>query len=525
MPYLKKINYPIIINLLGILLLLNSVFMLLCVPVSMYYGEGAFLGLLYSGLITLAAGISAYWFTRNANKNVGKREGYLIVGFGWISMTIFGTLPYLLSIPHLPEAAQEANAIGITNAFFETMSGYTTTGATILTDIEIMPKGLLFWRSMTHWIGGMGIIVLTIAILPLLGIGGMQLFVAEAPGITADKLHPRITDTAKRLWIIYLVFTVLQTFLLRISGMDWFDSVNHAFSTLSSGGFSTKNASLAYWNDTPLIQYIVIIFMFLAGTNFVLNYYIFKRKFHKVFSNQEFRFYLGLIVIVTVICTFIIHFFADPSNTTITHPGVQVSPAGIQSFGFEESFRHALFSVISVVTTTGFISADYTQWTPFLTVIFFALLFTGGMAGSTSGGVKIVRHVVLIKNSYSEFKRLIHPNAIIPVRLNDKSIQPKIVFNVLAFFMIYMLIFIFGSVIMAFLDTPHQPGDQEFISSLTATASALGNVGPALGKYDPVSNYAEMTSAAKWFSSFLMLLGRLELFTILILFTPAFWRK
>ena len=525
MPYLKKINYPIIFNLLGILLLLNSAFMLLCVPVSLYFEEAAWKGILYAGLTTLAAGLIAYFSTQNANKNVSKREGYLVVGLGWISMAIFGCLPYLFTIPQIGEAAQEVNQMSFTNAFFETMSGYTTTGASILNDIEIMPKGLLFWRSLTHWIGGMGIIVLTIAILPLLGIGGMQLFVAEAPGITADKLHPRITDTAKRLWIIYLIFTIVQTFLLKIFGMNWYDAVNHSLSTLSTGGFSTKNASLAYWNDNPMIQYIVILFMFLAGTNFVLNYYIFKRNFKKVFSNEEFKYYLGLVLFVTLISTVVVHLYADPSETTITHPGVGITPYGEQYFQVEESFRHSLFSVISVITTTGFVSADFSKWTPFLTVIFFALFFTGGSAGSTSGGVKIVRHVILIKNSYSEFKRLLHPNAIIPVRYNNKSIPGKIVYNVLAFFMIYMLIFIFGSIFMALLDSHPTPNLNEFASTIAVTASSLGNIGPALGTYSPVNNYAGLSEAAKWFSAFLMLLGRLELFTILILLTPAFWRK
>ena len=525
MPFLKKINYAIIFNLLGTLLLLNSVFMLLCVPVSLYFHEKSYQGILWAGITTLVVGLVAFFTTRNAKKNVGKREGYLIVGLGWISMTLFGSLPYLFTIPQLTETVQQTNDLNVTNAFFETMSGYTTTGASILQNIEIMPKGLLFWRSLTHWIGGMGIIVLTIAILPLLGIGGMQLFVAEAPGISADKLHPRITDTAKRLWIIYLVFTIIETFLLKIFGMNWYDAVNHSLSTLSTGGFSTKNASMAYWNDSPMIQYIVIFFMFLAGTNFVLNYYIFKRKFKKVFSNQEFQFYTGLILFITLISTVIIHLYAVPSTTTITHPGVGITPFGEQYYEIEESFRHSLFSVISVITTTGFVSADFTQWTPFLTVIFFALMFTGGTAGSTSGGVKIVRHVILIKNSYSEFKRLLHPNAIIPVRFNRNSIPPKIVYNVLAFFMIYMLIFIFGSIVMAFLDTPHQPSLKEFVSAIGVTASSLGNVGPAFGKYSPVDNFANMTVAGKWFCSFLMLLGRLELFTVLILFTPAFWKK
>lgn len=525
MPYLKKINFPIVINLLGTLLLLNSIFMLLCVPVSLYFKEEAYKGLLYAGITTLIVGLVSFFTTKNAKKNVGKREGYLIVGLGWVSMALFGSLPYLFTIPQIGEQAMELNNMNLTNAFFETMSGYTTTGASILNDIEIMPKGLLFWRSLTHWIGGMGIIVLTIAILPLLGIGGMQLFVAEAPGISADKLHPRITDTAKRLWIIYFALTLLETILLKIFGMNWFDSVNHALSTLSTGGFSTKNASMAYWNNNPMIQYIIILFMFLAGTNFILNYYIIKRKFNKVFSNQEFLFYGGMTLVVTLISTFVIYFFADPSYTDVAHIGTGVTATGEHYYELEESFRHSLFSVLTVITTTGFVSADFSMWTPFLSIIFFALMFVGGSAGSTSGGVKIVRHLILIKNSYSEFKRLLHPNAIIPVRYNKKAIQPKIVYNVLAFFMIYMLIFIFGSVIMAFLDTSPTPTEHDFISALGVTASSLGNVGPAFGKYSPVDNFAGMTVAGKWFSSFLMLLGRLELFTILILLTPAFWRK
>ncbi|MXV37387.1 TrkH family potassium uptake protein [Flavobacteriaceae bacterium Ap0902] len=525
MPYFKKINFRIIINLLGILLLLNSLFMLLCVPISLYFEEDAYKGILYAGLVTAVAGLTAYLSTRKANKNVGKREGYLIVGLGWISMAFFGSLPYLFVMPQLSAEVQQINNINLTNAVFETVSGYSTTGASILQDIEIMPKGLLFWRSLTHWIGGMGIIVLTIAILPLLGIGGMQLFVAEAPGISADKLHPRITDTAKRLWLIYMAFTVIEFILLKIFGMGWYDAANHAFSTLSTGGFSTKNASIAHWNDNPAVQYIIILFMFLAGTNFVLNYYIFKRKFKKVFSNQEFLFYVGIIIVLTMISTTIVHLYADPGNTTITHPGVGFNYLGERYFELEEAFRHSLFSIISVITTTGFVSADFSQWTPFLTIIFFAMMFMGGSAGSTSGGVKIVRHVILMKNSYSEFKRLIHSRAVIPVRYNNKAIEPKIVFNVLAFFMIYMLIFIFGSIILSFLDSGLDPDINEFASTLSVTASSLGNVGPALGKYSPVNNYAGMTDSAKWFSAFLMLLGRLELFTILILFTPAFWKK
>jgi hypothetical protein len=336
---------------------------------------------------------------------MNKREGYIVVSFGWIFMALSGTIPYILTgvIP------------SFTNAFFETMSGYTTTGATILNDIEIVPKGVLFWRSTTHWIGGMGIIVLAIAILPLLGIGGMQLFAAEAPGPSGDKLHPRITDTAKRLWLIYFGYTVAETILLKVAGMSFFDAINHSMSTLSTGGFSTKNASVAYWNHKPIIEYIIILFMFLAGTNFVLSYFAFKGRVQKIFKDEEFKMYFKFIITFTIIAALIIYFRADLLLSTIDHPMV---------WGRAESaFRHALFQVLTVITTTGFITADYTLWTPFLLVMFFGLMFLGGSAGSTAGGVKVMRHLILIKNVFLEFRRALHPNAVLPVRYNTKLIS------------------------------------------------------------------------------------------------------
>ena len=320
--------------------------------------------------------------TRNHRKEMNKREGYIVVAFGWIVMSLTGTLPYLIT-----EAIPT-----FTDAFFETMSGYTTTGASILNDIEIIPKGVLFWRSITHWIGGMGIIVLAIAILPLLGIGGMQLFAAEAPGPGGDKLHPRITDTAKRLWLIYVGYTAAETILLQVAGMSFFDAINHALSTLSTGGFSTKNDSIAHWNSTPAIQYIIMVFMFLAGTNFVLSYFAFKGKVQKIIKDEEFKIYFKFIAIFTIVAALVIHFRADLSQSTIDHPMVMGK--------FESAVRHGLFQVLAIITTTGFVTADYTIWTPFLTVFFFGLMFLGGSAGSTAGGIKVVRHLVLIKNGF-----------------------------------------------------------------------------------------------------------------------------
>ncbi|OBX25554.1 trk system potassium uptake protein TrkH [Gelidibacter algens] len=495
-----KINYKIILHFFGLLLLFNGGFMLLATLVSLIYDDGVTLKLLLSGLAVLLIGMTVMLSTKNHSKEMNKREGYMVVTFGWIVMAVSGALPYMVTevIP------------SFTSAFFETMSGYTTTGATILNDIEVVPKGVLFWRSTTHWIGGMGIIVLAIAILPLLGIGGMQLFAAEAPGPSADKLHPRITDTAKRLWLIYFGYTLAETILLKVAGMSFFDAINHAMSTLSTGGFSTKNASLAHWNDQPLIQYIIITFMFLAGTNFVLSYYAFKGKVQKALRDEELRWYFKFIATFTAVAALIIYFKADFSLSSIDHPMVWGRA--------ESSFRHALFQVLSVVTTTGFISADYTMWTPFLLVMFFGMMFLGGSAGSTAGGVKVVRHMILIKNGFLEFKRALHPNAVLPVRYNSKAIAAGIVYNILGFFILYMISFIVGALGFSLFEL-------DFQSAIGLSASSLGNIGPALGNFGPVNNYAALPPLAQWWASFLMLIGRLELFTVLILMTPFFWRN
>lgn len=474
--------------------------MLLATLISLIYRDGVTFNLFLASLATLLMGAVAMYATKKHRKEMNKREGYIVVAFGWIVMSLTGTLPYL---------ATEAIP-SFTEAFFETMSGYTTTGASILNDIEVLPEGVLFWRSMTHWIGGMGIIVLAIAILPLLGVGGMQLFAAEAPGPGGDKLHPRITDTAKRLWLIYFGYTIAETILLQVAGMSFFDAINHALSTLSTGGFSTKNASIAHWNDNPAVQYIIMFFMFLAGTNFVLSYYLFKGNVTKIIKDDEFKLYFKFIVAFTCVAAFLIYFRADVSQSSVAHP--MVLGEG------ESAIRHALFQVLAIVTTTGFVTADYTMWTTFLTVFFFGLMFLGGSAGSTSGGVKVVRHLILIKNGFLEFKRSLHPNAILPVRYNTKSVSKDIVFNVLGFFILYMLSFIIGALVFSMFQI-------DFTSAIGLSASSLGNVGPALGDFGPVNNYAALPALGKWWASFMMLLGRLELFTVLILLTPFFWRN
>jgi len=462
--------------------------MLICIPFSYYYEEGDIISLLISAFISVVPGSLVWYFTRNSkNKELRKRDGYLVVTLGWLVLTLFGTLPYLLS----------GSITSFTDAFFETMSGFSTTGATILEDIESVHKGILLWRSLTQWVGGMGIIVLTVAILPLLGIGGMQLFVAEAPGISPDKLQPRIKETAKRLWLIYLGFTLVELLLLWAGGMSLYDAINHSLTTMATGGFSTKNASIAHFSS-PFIQYVIIFFMFLGGTNFTIIYFIMKRNFQKMIKNEEFRYYF---------------FFCFISGVTV---GVAIHTMGVGPL--EESIRHGLFQVISVVTTTGYITSDFTAWSSFLTIFFLILMFFGGSSGSTSGGVKMVRHVILLKNSLAEIKRQVHPNAVIPVRINGRAISTDIAHNILAFIIIYISIFAAGAVIMGVLG-------EDFITAIGSVAASLGNVGPALGDVGPVNNFASISTPGKWVLSILMLVGRLELFTVLVLFSPFFWQN
>ncbi len=481
------VNYRVVLNVLGLLLLFNGLFMILCLPASFYFNIEDLVPMGFSATATIGLGMMIWVLTRSSEKpNIRKREGFLIVSFGWIVMSLSGTLPYIMS----------GSVVSFTDAFFETLSGYTTTGASIITDLTLIPKDILFWRSMTQWIGGMGIIVLAVAILPILGIGGMQLFVAESPGLKADKLAPKIRDTAKRLWLIYVGLTAAEFLLLRVAGMTWFDALNHAMTTMATGGFSTFNSSAAEFS--PAIQYIITFFMFMAGTSFTLTYFGLVGNFKKVLQNEEFRYYAGITVGLTL--------------------AVSVVVASVDGDGFEKAFRDTIFQIVSLITTTGFVSADYTSWTPFITMVFFILLFFGGSAGSTAGGVKIVRHIILVKNSILELKRQLHPSAIIPVRLNGRAVDQSITFNVVAFIMTYIIIFALGSVIMTMFGV-------DLLTAIGSVATSLGNVGPGIGDVGPVDNFAWLPSGAKWFLAILMLIGRLELFTVLILFTPYFWSR
>jgi trk system potassium uptake protein len=488
MSVISKINKKIIFQFLGILLVIEGLFMFMGIPFSLYYCEKKCLSLLYSGLITSGTGAILWFFTRKAERNIGKREGFIIVTITWLVISLFGALPYLISntIPNF------------TDAFFETISGFTTTGASILVDIESVPKGLLFWRSLTHWIGGMGIIVLSVAILPILGIGGMQLFVAEMPGtgITSDKLHPRITQTAKRLWLIYVMLTVAEIMLLLLGGMNLFDSICHSFATMATGGFSTQNTSIAGYS--PYIQYIITLFMIMAGTNFTLHYLGLHGKVREVWKNEEYRYYILFTFGFVILITTIMIFYSD--------------------IAVEKAFRDSLFQVVSIVTTTGFVTSDYLLWPGNLWIFIFLLMFIGGSAGSTAGGIKIARQILLLKNSALEFKRMIHPKAVIPVRFNGRAVPQDIIHMIMAFFLFYILTFFAGTFIMTLLGL-------EFDTAIGATIASLGNIGPGLGAVGPVENYSALPGAAKWLASFLMLLGRLELFTVIILFSPSFWKK
>jgi trk system potassium uptake protein TrkH len=481
------LSYRTIFRILGLILITEGCFMWLGIPVALIFKEHDPWLFLLSGAITIAVGMLAYVPLRKTELQLNRRDGYVIVTGAWILFSLFGTLPFLLtgSIP------------GFTDAFFETISGFTTTGASILNNIEELSHAVLFWRSLIQWLGGMGIILLTLILLPFLGIGGMQLFSAEVPSPTPDKLHPHVKDTAKRLWLIYMVFTVSETLLLWAGEMNLYDAICHSLTTMATGGFSTKQASIAYWNS-PYIHYVITVFMFFAGTNFTLAYFGMHGQFRKIWENEEFKWYIGFIGGFTLLVTIGLYFTS----------GRELEPA----------FRNSLFQVVSIITTTGYATADYLLWAPWIMVLILLLMFFGGSAGSTGGGPKIMRIVIMLKNSTQELKRMIHPNAVIPVRLNKMAVEQSVVTNVLAFIAFYAIIVLISMAVMSVLGN-------DLDTSVGAVAATLGNIGPGIGKVGPSLNFAEIHMAGKWYLSFLMLVGRLELFTVLVLFSPLFWKK
>ena len=440
-----------------------------------------------AGGITAGVGLLLAALGKGGERQLTRRDGYVLVSFAWVAFSLFGMLPFYIG-GYIPDIA---------NAFFETMSGFSSTGATILDDIESLPHGILFWRSMTQWIGGLGIIMFTIAVLPIFGVSGLQVFAAEASGPTHDKVHPRIGITAKWIWSIYAGITALLVGLLMLGGMDWFDSICHAFATTGTGGFSTKQASVAYYKS-PYIEYVISIFMFISGINFTLLLLFVNRKFKKFISNAELKFYFGSVVLFTAVIAIVLYY---------------TSPMGM-----EESFRKSLFQVISLQTSTGFATDDYMQWTPVLWGLLTIIMLMGACAGSTTGGLKCIRMVILTKVSRNEFKHILHPNAILPVRINKQVISPSIVSTVLAFCFIYIAIIVISTLLMMAMEV----GAEE---SMGCVISSIGNMGPGLGKTGPAYSWNALPDAAKWLLSFLMLLGRLELFTVLLLFTPDFWKR
>ena len=476
-----------VLNVLSALMIVLAISLVPPTIISYFYEKTDLNAFLTTIFISTVSGLLLYFATRAYRRELRAKDGFVIVTLGWILFSALGALPFFLSgfIP------------SYTDAFFETMSGFTTTGATILSNIEGLPHGLLFWRSLTHWLGGMGIILLSLAILPLLGVGGMQLFKAEVPGPTPDKLTPRIKHTAELLWGVYLLLTVLEILLLMGGGMCWFDSVCHTFGTMATGGFSTKNTSIAYFHS-GYIDYVITLFMILAGMNFSLHYRALRGKPLIYFKDRETLFYFSIIAATTI--------FIAISIYQQTHEGVELS------------FRHAVFQVASIITTTGYGTADYEQWSTTSRMLLFILMFLGGCAGSTGGGLKIIRTLILIKFSMNEIKKLVHPQAVLPVRIGNRIVSRDIISNVAGFYLFYISIFVTGVLFLNVVGL-------NFETSLGGVAATLGNIGPGLGELGPTDNYGFLPVAAKWFLSFLMLVGRLEIYTVLILFTPAFWKK
>ena len=481
------LSNKMIFRVLGVLLFIESAMFLLCAAISLCYGEQDYQYFLYTILLNTLVGGVLLICSRGAENRLTRRDGYCIVTFTWFLFTLFGMLPFYFSggIP------------SVTDAFFETMSGFTTTGATILDDIESLSHGLLFWRSLTQWIGGLGIVFFTIAVLPIFGGGTIQLFSAEAIGVTHDKTHPRIDVMAKWLWMIYAILTVVETMLLMIGGMSFFDAVCHSFSTTATGGYSTKQASVAYWNS-PFIEYVIAIFMILSGINFSLYFMCLKGKGKRLFQDDEFRWFMKSVSILTLVITLALVFQ--------------------NHYDWEKAFRRALFQVATAHTSCGFATDDYNLWPSFTWMLLIFAMLSGGCTGSTSGGIKNMRLMILARNIKNEFKRMLHPRAVLPVRVNRQVISPSIIASVNTFFVFYLFCALVGWTLLMFFGVG-------LTEAMSTVISSLGNVGPGLGAFGPAFSWAALPDAAKWVLSFLMLIGRLELFAVLLLFYSGFWER
>lgn len=481
-------NFKIVVNVIGTVVIILSIFMLAPIFVSVINHSSDTFALILTFVFTVFSGSIMVALTKQYRyEDIMYREAFMIVSLSWIVVAFFGCLPYLFT----------ASVSSFTDAFFEAMSGFTTTGASIFADVESLPAGLLFWRCMTQWIGGMGIIVFALAVLPIIGTGGMQLFKAEVPEISVDKLRPRIIDTAKSLWFIYTGITLLIIFLYLIAGMDLYDAVCHAFSTISTGGFSTKNVSVGHFNN-PILEYTVSFGMFLGGVNFALYFYFIKGKFKIFFKSTEFKFYFSVVVIAIILITIHLrlHSYDSLSN----------------------ALRYAVFQVISIITTTGYATADYLKWSSFCQLLLLVMMFFGGMIGSTAGGLKQVRVYLMIKQIYREFYQLIHPRAVLTLKLDEKFLNKETLGSIWGF--VFLAVFLCAIASIAMTAT-----GLDIITSLSTVISAMNNVGPALGEAGPSGNYSSIPTLGKWILIFCMLSGRLEHYTLLILLTPAFWKR
>lgn len=486
----------LVFNVVSLLQIFVGLSMLAATGVAAWYGDGDATGIGVAGGVTIFLGLVGTVSTRTKKKDVSAREGFAIVTFAWLATGMFGSLPYLFtgSIPH------------VIPAFFESLSGFTTTGATVLSDIEALPHGILFWRSLTHWLGGMGIIVLAIAVLPYLGIGGMQLFKAEVPGPTPERLRPRITQTAKLLWYVYVFLTATQVLLYVVGGMGTFDAVNHAFATLATGGFSTKNASLGAFSS-PFIHWVTVVFMYLAGVNFALHFRaattLTNPKAFPYAQDSEWRFFTR-VIFTAALSVFAVNMVANLYPLTLS--------------GIEHGLRDAFFQVVSITTTTGFATADYELWVAPAQVMLFVLMFVGGMAGSTSGGIKAVRILLLLKHTAIQIRKHLHPRAVLLARIGGRPVKEDVLATVVGFVILYVLLVLSGMVLMSLMG-------MDFMTSLSVSAATVGNIGPGLGDVGPTDNYGWISNPALLVLSFFMIVGRLEIYTVLVLFSREVWRR
>lgn len=483
----STVNGRMICRVLGILLFIEMLMFLACAGVAWFYNETDGNSFVWSALITAAAGALLMLSGRDADRKLGKRDGYCIASLTWVLFSLFGMLPFMLS----------GSVATVADAFFETMSGFTTTGATIMDDIDRQSHAILFWRALTHWIGGLGIVLFAIAVLPFFTEGSLQLFSGEAVGVTHDKIHPKVNAMARLLWSIYLILTVSCTVLLKLGGMNWFDAICNAFATVATGGFSTKQASISYWNS-PFIEYVISAFMILAAINFSLYFACLKGKIAKIWRDEETRWFLTSILVLTLIV----------AATLMWEKG----------YGAEEAFRKSLFQIATLHTSTGFSTDDYMLWPSFTWILIIYAMLAGGCTGSTSGGIKSLRLLILSKSIRNNFRKMLHPNAVLPVRINRQAIPQSLVLTVGIFVICYLLCIFIGWLAMTLMGV-------NFNDAFCLAVSSIGNAGLAMGDYGPAYSWSALPEAAKWTSSFLMLIGRLEMFAVMLLFYPAFWRK